>query len=98
MANYTPPLDDPFAGIMDDDVSVSSFSLQNEEEIQNREIYAKWVDLHPSTKRNLELFEGRGFRLSSQAEGEDQVERLVRASIILISLPSAHTRTARRTE
>ena len=64
MANYTPPSDDPFAGIMDDDVSVSNMKFQDDEEIQNRELYAKWIDLHPSTKRNLNLFESKGYRLS----------------------------------
>lgn len=86
MANYSPPTDDPFAAIMDDDESVHSVDgvsgIMDEAAARQREIYIKWVDLHPATKENLKMFETRGYRLPSEAEGEDQVERLVCGYIV----------------
>ena len=64
MANYKPPSDDPFAGILDDDQSGSDISSPggvDDMEGQKRIIYSKWVDLHPTTKGNLVKFESEGY-------------------------------------
>lgn len=76
MKGYTPTSDDPFAGIMEGDLHAQALQI-DPAAAEYRDIYTKWVDLHPSTKANLELFEGSGFRMNPFAEGVDQVERLV---------------------
>ena len=87
---YTPPDDDPFAGLLDDDPSnigsgddfgvplSSAGDGDKEKDAELKMLYAKWVDLHPVTKENLKKFETSGFRLKSRVAGEKEVVELVR--------------------
>ncbi|TDL23502.1 hypothetical protein BD410DRAFT_787351 [Rickenella mellea] len=75
MANYTPPTDDPFAGILDDVPSTTG--IPNADEAHLKVIYIHWVDLHPATRANLMRFETRGFYLPPKVEGEDAVRGLL---------------------
>jgi hypothetical protein len=76
MKGYKPPKDDPFADVLSDSV------LENEEHIgQDQElkhfIYRNWIDLHATTRDNLERFETPGYSLSSSAIGLEEVSKLV---------------------
>lgn len=44
-----------------------------------REVYKNWIDLHPTTKRNLIRFEKNGYRIPEMASGDEHVLDLVRA-------------------
>jgi hypothetical protein len=47
------------------------------EEVELREIYTSWIDLHAATKNNLRDFERDGFQLPKKAVGHEEVKRLV---------------------
>lgn len=89
MKDYVLPKElDPFAEVLgeddDDPYNGAAITLElstkpSDLRHQNlhREVHSKWVDLHPTTKANLERFEHPKFRLPSRTSGLDAVSDLV---------------------
>ena len=66
---------DFFGGLLDD--APATIRKTDPPDPYKLDIYEKWNSLHPTTKRNLCKFEEPGFRLTSEATGEDEVKKLV---------------------
>ncbi|GBE87120.1 hypothetical protein SCP_1003670 [Sparassis crispa] len=87
MDNFKPPDDDPFAMSFDtdddDDDQFGSFegiatpTPESQDTSHQMQLYNKWVDLHPTTKANLRLFEQESFVLPVCANGEREVSKLL---------------------
>lgn len=77
MKDYKPPSDDPFDDTPDTNVP-NPLTIPNEDYTG---IYYNWKDLHQQTRKNLLEFEKPDFHLPSNAEGRDQVAKLVSALI-----------------
>jgi hypothetical protein len=75
MANYTPPVDDPFASIVGDSNPTNTADKNAGEELGN--VYRAWSGLHQHTRRNLLQFEDSEFQLPERAEGDIAVRELV---------------------
>ena len=72
MQTYQPPSENIFGALTSDDPSEPS-----EEEALLRTIHSQWVNLHPSTRENLLMFETPGFELPRLATGDRYVKILV---------------------
>ncbi|KIJ60881.1 hypothetical protein HYDPIDRAFT_43073 [Hydnomerulius pinastri MD-312] len=83
MKDYRPPTDnDLFSALLDDDMSEETEEQEHgvnslTEINQMREIYLKWVDLHPETKRNLLRFEESSFLIADSASGREHIVDLL---------------------
>ncbi|KAH7927606.1 hypothetical protein BV22DRAFT_268537 [Leucogyrophana mollusca] len=81
MQNYRPVADiDLFSALLDDDVFLED-DQHIEEDLhlinEKRELYQRWIDLHPTTKNNLLRFERSGYRIAEWASGHDHVVDLL---------------------
>jgi hypothetical protein len=74
MQDYKPPSDDPFDDTLDSAKVPNELLTSNED---YNDIYYNWRDLHQQTRNNLLEFENPNFELRSNAEGRDQVAKLV---------------------
>jgi hypothetical protein len=93
LENYQPPSDNPFDSMFGEEIQEPT-----PEEVQLREIYAAWVDLHVATRRNLQEFEQRGFQLPKMARGHGPVKKLVRLYDGVLLSEKLTTYLARSTE
>ena len=76
MQDYKPPSDDPFDDTPDTTVPNPMTATED-----YTGIYYNWKDLHQQTRKNLLEFENPAFKLPSNAEGRDQVAKLVSTMI-----------------
>lgn len=74
IAKYKPPSDDSLYSVM----FVEEVAEPTQEEVELKELYFKWADLHAATKKNLLDFENPSFQLPRGAQGHTQVTQLVR--------------------
>jgi len=72
LKTYRPPSDNIYDVMFEGEAEEPSY-----EEVKLKELYAHWVDLHASTKKNLLEFETPSFSLPSKAVGYDNVKKLV---------------------
>jgi len=69
---YEPPSDDVYDVMFEGETEPPT-----PEEVELKELYAQWVDLHAATKKNLLEFEKPSFRLPAAANGQAGVKKLV---------------------
>ena len=79
IANYTPPKS---SGLLFDDLFGQEGSLPvdgagESQDTQLGSLYAKYSELHQTTKDNLFKFSQPGYKLKSHATGDTEVTRLV---------------------
>lgn len=84
LEGYTPSDEDSYESIFDE------VAPPDEGMVRLKMLYAKWVDLHVATRRNLKEFEDRSFVLPERATGHDPVKKLVgsRPRIFVFLIPS----------